>query len=804
MADTEVGGLVVKVRADLTDALQKLEQFQKETETKAGKIQSAMSVVGKAFAVAGAAIGAFAATAVKSAMEWGEAVDDLSDKTGMAGEESSKLLLIAKRVGIAADEAGMLFTRFARSATEAAQAQIDAREAGKESADIYSTLGIKVTDANDQIKSASDIFGEVRDKISAMPDGLQKTAYEMELFGRSGAKIHDMLHMTTAEIQAVIDRGKALGLILSTEQAAAWEMLGRDVKEAKSTLTAAGIAIGNEMRPQLREMLNELQNLTKAFVNMEPSQRQMVNNLVEFASKVGAATLAVRALALALGLSLNPWVAAAIATAAATKALDDYLEAKKRVDSYEGTPTKKVTVYENGKPVERYFKKVEVTDPVAEALRSVNAPRNEYAGYGYRRYSPDEEAKQKAYEADVAYGQETGNPVFNEQQKRDRARQRTQEELDKIREASAITPSPGAAGDLTVLDQYLETMNQAIASEEKRLQLGQISRAEFDQMLYDQYQGLLQVAAGDDEIYKKTDALLSIDLRHMQIVQEQKEVDAEFFTQRLREIQELSSLEQEKWLENLQRLKEEQEVKLEVSALSYDTKEEELAALEELYATYQERLKTATGETRDQILAMLLALNDRMRDLNLEIPLDAANAAKRVRETWADNLADIITNTRSAHDILKQMWGDFVADILKKQLSIAGTGNIFTDLFGGLFGLNTSASKSGGKANPFLAMYNPPKAAGGWDVPDVPGDIPALLHSKEMVLPADLADMVRSGKAMGGGGGPSVVFNQTFQGATDPAIVAQLKQANKTAEATFKNLLQNDPATRRLVKSAAR
>jgi len=66
-----------------------------------------------------------------------------------------------------------------------------------------------------------------------------------------------------------------------------------------------------------------------------------------------------------------------------------------------------------------------------------------------------------------------------------------------------------------------------------------------------------------------------------------------------------------------------------------------------------------------------------------------------------------------------------------------------------------------------------PSAAGGWALPSFAGATPALLHSREMVLPADLSqglqEMIGSGGATGAGG--DAHFHAHFHGPADaPAI----------------------------------
>ncbi len=853
MADTEVGSLIVRVRADLTDTLKQLDDFEKKSETTAGKVQASMAGVGKALTVVGASLGAFAATAVKSAISWGEAVDDLSDKTGMAGEESSKLLLVAQRVGIGADEAGMLFTRFARSAYTAAQAQVDAAAAGKESADAYTPFGISVTDAEGRIKSTTDLFAEVKEKIADLPDGLQKTALEMELFGRSGAKIHDMLHMTATEMQAVIDRGKALGLILSTEQAAAWEMLGRDINEVKGTLTAVGIGIATELMPTIRSTIDTITNLTKAFINMDPETKQMIVSIAKAALEVGLASIAIgkilpvlRAMRTATWAAAGPWGALAGAISLVTLALLDLEDAQNRVAGYDPKAKVFADPERDGKHLKEVQEEGQLTTGPGGELIYVPGMKKRVA------LSDDEEArlaqfnknKQQASRGDGGappvtptnggddrtafqrYQEETQNlisiwswQIDMEQLSYEQFAAHVQERLDGLAQVSVLTKE---ISDREALQRDLEgtvfTINkqaraEAIEKAGKQVELGQMTIDQYEQLLQkvkasastdkERIDLAIQLARAQHEALQKA-IQLEADLATASQVALDRQQEGERHALEMVKIASDESYEYKKVV-----IDAETALKLKQLADEYAL---ESKALDDKISLYEKR-RQANGkltkqeqEEYDNYLRQKKAL-----DAKYQLEAEKANnehlerIAAQYQEIIDTNnrmITDLITNTRSGHDILEDMWYKYVERVVAQLFRVNEEVNIFTSLLGGIFGIGGSGSNATAAASDSWkkGLYG---FAGGGDVPDIPGDIPAVLHRREMVLPADIADMLRSGKA-GGGDSRTVILNQTFQGATDPAIVAQLKQVGKQTEATVKNLLQNDPATRRLVKGAAR
>ncbi|HJU15712.1 MAG TPA: hypothetical protein VJ770_04515 [Stellaceae bacterium] len=78
-------------------------------------------------------------------------------------------------------------------------------------------------------------------------------------------------------------------------------------------------------------------------------------------------------------------------------------------------------------------------------------------------------------------------------------------------------------------------------------------------------------------------------------------------------------------------------------------------------------------------------------------------------------------------------------------------------------------------ANIFTQGGIVPSAMGGWSLPDFAGGMPALLHSREMVLPADISqglqNMIRGGGPNGAGG--DVHVHLGFYGPSDGASVAR-------------------------------
>jgi len=88
-----------------------------------------------------------------------------------------------------------------------------------------------------------------------------------------------------------------------------------------------------------------------------------------------------------------------------------------------------------------------------------------------------------------------------------------------------------------------------------------------------------------------------------------------------------------------------------------------------------------------------------------------------------------------------------------------------------------------------------PSAAGGWALPNFAGAAPALLHAREMVLPADLSQGLQSMIASGGG---DAHFHAHFHGPADaPSISRWFRDNLKSNAGAVRDLFRQNALTPR-------
>jgi hypothetical protein len=180
----------------------------------------------------------------------------------MSGEAGSKLLATAQLVGVSGDDMAAALVKMSKSA-EAAFESI--KENGAKSTDAYTKFGIAIMDDNQKLLSAEQIYANVAARHREMADGVEKTAMELAIFGRSGAKLNDLLNLSEQQMAELTVRAEKMGLVVGTQQAQAWESATFEINRAKLGFTAAGNAVMTELLPSLASGATAAADMLEAF-----------------------------------------------------------------------------------------------------------------------------------------------------------------------------------------------------------------------------------------------------------------------------------------------------------------------------------------------------------------------------------------------------------------------------------------------------------------------------------------------------------------------------------------------------------
>lgn len=229
---------------------------------------AAAAALGPVAAIGAATVGLGAgltALALKTSAQ-GAMFDDLAQKTGVSVETLSLLQITAQRGEMAIDALGNVLNKMQRN-------MFDAAAGTGEAAVSFRQLGVSISGPNG-LRDTVDVLMDLADQFAAMPDGATKTALAMKIFGKQGAEMIPILNQGSAAIEQQIEKARSLGIVWSTENAAASAILQDNIDDLKMAFTGLRNEIG-------QEFITDLTNITTSMTELTVSAREMTQSLAE-------------------------------------------------------------------------------------------------------------------------------------------------------------------------------------------------------------------------------------------------------------------------------------------------------------------------------------------------------------------------------------------------------------------------------------------------------------------------------------------------------------------------------------------
>jgi hypothetical protein len=181
-------GLLLRAKAQGTGEVKKLGNAMQGVQGKAKNLAASVKGIGGAFKAlfAAAAVAGFAAL-LKNTIDTADAFGKLQVRTGIAANKLEAFANAGKLADVSQSD-------LENGLRKLAQTQNEAAEGVKTYSDAYAKLGISVQNADGKLKPSDQLLGEIADKFKDLPNGPEKAAIAMDIFGRSGSKLITLLN----------------------------------------------------------------------------------------------------------------------------------------------------------------------------------------------------------------------------------------------------------------------------------------------------------------------------------------------------------------------------------------------------------------------------------------------------------------------------------------------------------------------------------------------------------------------------------------------------------------------------------
>lgn len=256
-------------------AIDKTRQAFSSVRAGLGRVGSSIGNVRTALAALGAGV------ALK---QFATQIDDLakaSSRLGLTVNELQSLQFAASQTGASAEELEKGLTRFSRAISEASSGI----GTGLRS---FEALGIKVTDAQNNLRPTSELLDEVSDRLAQIEAPADRVRIAFDLFGRSGVNMVNTLQNGSQEVEKLQDRFNALTLVLTDDQAKAVEEANDLFDALGRTFSSFGQQITATVLPPLANFAKLLtQKIVLGFAFAIDASRNFVNFFIDAFNKIG-------------------------------------------------------------------------------------------------------------------------------------------------------------------------------------------------------------------------------------------------------------------------------------------------------------------------------------------------------------------------------------------------------------------------------------------------------------------------------------------------------------------------------------
>lgn len=178
-----------------------------------------------------------------------DALDDLSEKTGVAVEKLGELAFAARVAG------GADINTLAGAFRQLTRAMSRTEQESSKQAEAFKALGVSATNADGSLRDTNEVFGDLADKFQNLENGPEKARLAIELFGGAGQDLIPILNLGREGIEALNKEAQELGLIIPPEQAAAAGTFNDNLERSRSVLEGFFNTLSGAVLPVLNQLV---------------------------------------------------------------------------------------------------------------------------------------------------------------------------------------------------------------------------------------------------------------------------------------------------------------------------------------------------------------------------------------------------------------------------------------------------------------------------------------------------------------------------------------------------------------------
>lgn len=252
MAGRGLGTLTLDLAVKIGGFTAGLDKAGRELDKRSKKMQQTASNIGKAIGASLLAAATAVGFAVKSAIDRADELGKAAQKIGVTTESLSRL-------AYAADLSDVSLEQLQGGLAKLTKFQAEAAQGGKEAVRTFEAFGIAIKDNEGNLRGTQAVLEDFAAVFKALPDGPEKTALALRVFGRAGAELIPLLNSGADGLREMADEADNLGITIDTQTAKRAEEFNDNLTRLKSELVGVATAIASEVLPELIKLTETIQ-----------------------------------------------------------------------------------------------------------------------------------------------------------------------------------------------------------------------------------------------------------------------------------------------------------------------------------------------------------------------------------------------------------------------------------------------------------------------------------------------------------------------------------------------------------------
>ena len=204
------------------------------------------------------AIGSAMTESLSAGAEYADNILTLSAQTGLSTDTLEKYNAVAELADVSMET-------FTGSLAKNVKAMGEAQKGSAKYVEAYDKLGVKVTDANGNLRDSEAVYWETVDALKGIENETERDAMAMELFGKKAQDLNTIIDMGSEGFGELEQSAVDMGAVLGGEGLEALGNLDDEMQKFKSTTASTGNILASAFAPAVSQIMGEVNDIAGEF-----------------------------------------------------------------------------------------------------------------------------------------------------------------------------------------------------------------------------------------------------------------------------------------------------------------------------------------------------------------------------------------------------------------------------------------------------------------------------------------------------------------------------------------------------------